>query len=247
MKIYVFITLILIQFYVSAQSHDLNDQVILVQLELNEKLLVSSYWNSYEIENKRIMLHLSDDDPLSDIESIEEDEDQLQSFDCFIPSLKLIYKDYTYFISSLCNKVKKFENSKPFQTSEKELPCSLTYSSELSRSLEKYQAIFFGPTYKKDYNTFVQKNQSKLTPINTNTGSSQNNSNNLVQNQNSNEEEEVDNPEETEDLEEEEEDKTEIAAGEMENDEEMEDEEDIEEEEDDFEDEEEDKPKKKKK
>ncbi len=241
MKVFVFFTLFIIQFYVFAQNHDLDDQVILVQLELNEKLLISSYWNSYEIENKRIMLHLSDDDPLADIESIEEDEDNVnQTSNCFIPSLKLIYKDYTYFISSLCNKIKKFENSKPFLTSDKELPCNLTYSSELSRSLEKYQAIFFGPSYKTEYSTFVQKNQSIIVP---NVGSNVNSNSNAVT-QNSADEEEENDSKELEEIEEEE--KEEVSSSEMEN--EAEEEEDIQEDEDiEEEDEEEDMPKKKKK
>lgn len=236
MKFHFLIVTFLFYLHSFAQNHDVNDQVILVQLELNEKLLVSSYWNSYEIENKRIILHLSDDDVLSDIESSEEDDENLtQSTNCFIPSLKLIYKDYTYLISSLCNKVKKFENSKPFVTSDKELPCTVTYSSELSSSLEKYQAIFFGPTYKNEYSSFAQKNSSKLL---SNVGSSV-----------SDDQEEdavVENENEDDVMEEEE--KEDIAAGEMENEsfeeeEDMEEEDDLEEE-DDFEDE---TPKKKRK
>lgn len=169
MKIFVFITLfVFINLFTYGQTHDINDQVILVQLELNEKLLVPSYWNSIEIENKRILLHLSDEDPLVDIESIEEDndEDTKNSLNCFIPNVKLIYKDYTYLLSSLCNKVKKFENIQPFVASDKELPCSLTYSNGLSREIEKYKAIFFGPSYKSEYDSFAKRNQSIIIPNN---------------------------------------------------------------------------------
>jgi hypothetical protein len=225
MKVFPLIIFIFVYFIAKTQTHDVGDQVILVQLELNEKLLIPSYWNSYEIENKRIILHLNDDDPLFDIESIEDDEDKVVN-DCFIPNLKLIYKDNTYLISSLCNKIKKFENIKPFVTGEKELPCNLTYSDELSHSLEKYQAIFFGPTYYKDFNAFAQKNSSVIQqPVN-----------NFTQSVSDEEDEnEVSNKEVQEDIEKEENELSEdieVNTGTEMNDEDEGDDEDIEEEED---------------
>ncbi len=240
MKFGVFLALLVVHFYTIAQQYDANDHVILVQLELNEKLLLPSYWNSYEIENKRIMLHLSDDEPLADIEAIEDEEDNSYTTNCFIPNLKLIYKDFTYLISSLCNKVRKFENIRPFEMGEKELPCSLTYSADLSRSLEKYQAIFFGPTYKSEYNTFVQKNSSKIAPDTIGSGTNSNLNTNKSGIEEEKEDAELEETEANEEIEE----KEEFGMGFENQEEEMDDEdEDIEEE--DLEEDEEDMPKKK--
>lgn len=142
--------------------HQVEDQVILVQLELNDKLLQSNLWNDYVLENKRIVLHLDVDQKLADIENIEEEDKKLTSYSCFIPTLKLIYKDYTYFISTLCNRVKKFKNIKPFITGTDELPTNAICTQELLQEITKYQAIFFGPTYSNEYKVFAQKNASAI-------------------------------------------------------------------------------------
>lgn len=251
MRVLFFLTIVLFvhRYYVVAQNHDIDDQVILVQLELNEKLLVSSNWNNYEIENKRIMLHLTDDDPLMDIESLDDENEPSEPANCFIPSLKLIYKDYTYLISTLCNRVKKFENIKPFVSSDKELPTSATFSSELSRALEKYQAIFFGPTYKNEYISFAQKNTPRIAPTDINSNVQNANSGstttqNLPEDDDASEDNEIEQQDD-------EEDKEEVSSGiDIETDSiDEEEEENIDEEEEDIEEdeEEEDMPKKKRK
>ncbi|MFW5658418.1 MAG: hypothetical protein ACOCZ8_00405 [Bacteroidota bacterium] len=108
-------------------------QVIFVQL--NTKLLDSSdqfHPLDGRLEGVREYLTLSETDPLYQPDALDDGDVELIEDDCFVPSHKLIYRDFTYVLSLDCNSARKFVNASEFIPGQQEVENDFVFSRELA-------------------------------------------------------------------------------------------------------------------
>ena len=127
---------------ISAQAQD-DLKVILVDLNVkNPADAGKCYGNSFD--SKRVELSLDMDDPLNTLEDFAMMEDPLEGPDCFMPELKVIFREYTYVFSMYCTAVKKYGNSAPFIPSAKALKPDVEMTESVVELLDDLRKKHFG-------------------------------------------------------------------------------------------------------
>lgn len=103
-------------------------------------------------EGTRVMLSLPAEGPLSHLNHVFYGGEVLQQADCFVPALKLVFRDVTYVVSTYCLSARKYVNTAPFQPSPVEVPNDLVFTVTLVSYLEQLQAAYFQPgDYREAY------------------------------------------------------------------------------------------------
>jgi hypothetical protein len=95
---------------------------------------------------KRVELNLEIDDPLNTLEDFALSEDPLEGPDCFMPEIKVIFREYTYIFSMYCTSVKKYGNSQPFIPSAKALRPDIEMTESVVELLDDLRKKYFGTT-----------------------------------------------------------------------------------------------------
>jgi hypothetical protein len=134
---------------------DNDGKVIVVQL--NHTALPApeaSYKAEYEI--KRVEVLLTPDNPLANVTEAGETDEKLSDGGCFIPTVKLVYDDYTYVLSTFCTSARKFKNTAPFVTGTEMLPSDFVFTDAVLGYLEQVHAQHFKPDYKEIYHALAQ-------------------------------------------------------------------------------------------
>jgi len=139
-------------------------KVILVQLDPNQNITTTNCFD-LKFEAKRTDLNLTYDDVLLNIGELALTEDEMEDAGCFMPSVKLVYKDYTYVISPFCNSSVKFQNSAPFVTSSTILPTDFVFTKSVVEYLQKLQNQYFRQDLMAVYNTQVQQYLAKINDV----------------------------------------------------------------------------------
>jgi len=129
-------------------SDDGEDKVWVVQI--NPKYQPSRedcYLPKYE--GKKVAISYSFENPLFQVGDefggsldVAMDEKLLEA-DCFIPSVKLVYREYTYVLSDYCTSVMKLKNSAPYVTSNVQLPNDFVFTESMLFNLEKIEQRYF--------------------------------------------------------------------------------------------------------
>lgn len=127
---------------VSAQD-DL--KVILVDLKVKTPADAPKCYGS-AFDAKRVELSLDIDDPLNTLEDFALSEDPLEGPDCFMPELKVIFREYTYVFSMYCTSVKKYGNSAPYIPSAKGLRPDIEMTESVVELLDQLRKKYFGST-----------------------------------------------------------------------------------------------------
>ncbi|MCB9235327.1 MAG: hypothetical protein H6581_26975 [Bacteroidia bacterium] len=133
------------------------DKVIVVDLKVPgpqeaEKCYLSVY------DKGRVELNIDIDDTLNTLPDFIFEEDPLEGPNCFMPEMKLIYKEYTYVISLYCTKVKKYKNSSAYTPSNQQIKNDLAITESVLDYLEKIRKTHFGPNAdKSNLDKFVKK------------------------------------------------------------------------------------------
>ena len=83
------------------------------------------------------------EDTINRLEDFALTEDELHSPDCFVPEIKMIFKNYTYVISMYCTTVKMFKNSAPFTPSATQLKTDFTFTESVYLYLNKLKKKHF--------------------------------------------------------------------------------------------------------
>jgi hypothetical protein len=137
-----------------AQSEEqTNDQVILVQV-LTEPPLDAYQALSVAAERSRVVFTLNDGQlllPTMLTEPVGEFQESIGSAGCFFANLKLVYRDYTYVVSTYCTDARKFENESPYQAGKRELINDLVFTEELLTYLAQVQQLHFKPDFAELY------------------------------------------------------------------------------------------------
>jgi len=110
-------------------------QCILVKLKRSPELTADNALHP-SWEEKSIKIKLPSEDWEEAFLDTEEEKDRPIS-ECFIPQIKLITERYTYIISLACGNLIAFQNSAPYQPSNRRVQSPITFTEELRYFLEK--------------------------------------------------------------------------------------------------------------
>lgn len=125
---------------VRAQS---DDRVWLVLLQVERPADVAHCYTE-RFDRGRIALSYDDTDPLADLSDYAFAEDPMIGPDCFIPELKLIYRNYTYIVSLYCTKVIKYQNAAPYTPSNRRVRSDLEMTESVYQYLDDLRREHFG-------------------------------------------------------------------------------------------------------
>jgi hypothetical protein len=71
---------------------------------------------------------------------------------CFWPDYKLIYKDFTYVISTLCTQSMKFKNIAPYTPGEQQLPSDFRFTPQVLDFIDRTVRASFNMQYTEYFN-----------------------------------------------------------------------------------------------
>lgn len=118
-------------------------KVILVDLNVKKpEDAPRCYANTFD--SKRVELSIDIDDPLNTLEDFALSEDPLEGPDCFMPELKVIFREHTYVFSMYCTSVKKYGNSAPYMPSSKALRPDVQMTESVVQLLDELRKKHFG-------------------------------------------------------------------------------------------------------
>ncbi|MCS6905523.1 MAG: hypothetical protein RML72_01785 [Bacteroidia bacterium] len=134
----------------SRTSH--SEKIYIVQLKpnsgANEKdCLLPQY------ENARVEYSFSSHDTLSFLEIFAEKELPILEADCFFPNLKIIFKNYTYVLSTYCGVIYKFKNNAPYQPSSLKLANDFIFTESLIQYFNNIEKKYFPNNFSEFYET----------------------------------------------------------------------------------------------
>lgn len=118
----------------------------LIGMQINDMKDVSLCYSTQNDLN-RIKIEYEVDDTINILEDFALSEDPMPSPDCFVPELKLIFKNYTYVVSMYCTSVVMFKNSAPYTPSPTKLKTDLEITESVYTFLNKQKKKNF-PTLK---------------------------------------------------------------------------------------------------
>ena len=137
---FVSLSLLLSAGLLSAQS---GERVYLVWLEVQRPSDVAHCYTE-RYDKQRVSLEAGVDDPLFDLSDYGFAEDEMEGPDCFIPELKLIYRNYTYIVSLYCTKVIKYQNASPFTPSNRRVRSDVVVTESIYDYLNRLRLQHFG-------------------------------------------------------------------------------------------------------
>lgn len=91
----------------------------------------------------RVKIPFTTEDTINRLEDFALTEDELNSPDCFVPEMKMIFKNYTYVISMYCTTVKMFKNSAPYTPSATQLKTDFAFTQSVYMYLNKLKKKHF--------------------------------------------------------------------------------------------------------
>ncbi|WNJ20939.1 hypothetical protein [Pontibacter sp. G13] len=94
------------------------EQAFLVLLNVTKPAdIPKCYTTQFDVD--RVKLTFSVEDTINNLPDYILFEEALPAPECFIPDLKVIYRDHTYVVSLYCSRVMKYVNASPYTPSEK--------------------------------------------------------------------------------------------------------------------------------
>ena len=119
------------------------ERVYLVWLEVQRPSDVAHCYTE-RFDKQRVALDLAVDDPMNDLADFAFGEDEMEGPDCFIPELKLIYRNHTYVVSLYCTKVIKYQNASPFTPSNRRVRSDFVMTESIYQYLSDLRLRHFG-------------------------------------------------------------------------------------------------------
>lgn len=124
-----------------AQSSE--ERVYLVWLEVQRPSDVAHCYTE-RYDKQRVALTVDVTDPLLDLADYGFAEDEMEGPDCFLPELKLIYRNHTYIVSLYCTKVIKYQNASPFTPSNRRVRSDIVMTESIYDFLNELRVEHFG-------------------------------------------------------------------------------------------------------
>lgn len=127
----------------TAKSVAINDNFMyLVGMQIKDLKEVPLCYSTQNDVGK-VKIAFETEDTINRLEDFVLMEDQIASPDCFVPEMKLIFKNYTYVISMYCTSVMMFKNSEPFTPSTTKLKSDLVFTESVYLFLFKLKKKYF--------------------------------------------------------------------------------------------------------
>lgn len=112
------------------------DTVYLALLNISQPIdIARAYLPS--LEQRRALIRFGSEDSLAQLTDFILTEEALNGPDCFLPDLKLVYREYTYVLSLYCSSVVKYRNSSPYKTSSERMRGDLVFTQGLAAYLRR--------------------------------------------------------------------------------------------------------------
>lgn len=131
------------------------DHLQLVLLEVSKPEDVAKCYTS-EFHKKEVKIPYAFEDTINNLSDFEFEEEPMEGPDCFVPDLKLVYREYTYIISLYCSKVMKFQNKAPHTPSGKRIDNDLLMTPSAFSYLQCLKKQHFG-TIELAQDSIIQK------------------------------------------------------------------------------------------
>ncbi|MEZ4772245.1 MAG: hypothetical protein R3D00_03615 [Bacteroidia bacterium] len=93
---------------------------------------------------KKVKIQYSVEDSINNLDDFIYEEDPLVGPECFIPELKLVFRDYTYIVSLHCSKIIKFANTAPHVPSSQRLKNDVIVTQSMIDYLNNLRVAYFG-------------------------------------------------------------------------------------------------------
>lgn len=93
---------------------------------------------------KKVKIEYLVEDSINNLNDFIFEEEPLVGPECFIPELKLVFRDYTYVVSLHCSKVIKFANAAPHVPSSQRLKNELIVTQSMVDYLNSLRVANFG-------------------------------------------------------------------------------------------------------
>lgn len=120
-----------------------NQKVILVNVEVDSPRDAAKAYSS-QFDKERVEIDVPYDDPFFTLEDYSFAEDALEGPDCFMPQLKLIFREDTYVFSLYCTSVVRYRNQAPFKTSSKTARSDIKVTESVLDFLQSTHKKYFG-------------------------------------------------------------------------------------------------------
>ncbi len=99
------------------------------------------YSTQYDVGKIKIPFEL--EDTINRLDEFSLLEDPLNSPECFVPEMKLIFKNYTYVLSMYCTTVKMFKNLEPYIPSANQIKPDMVFTESVYSYLYKLKRKHF--------------------------------------------------------------------------------------------------------
>lgn len=128
---------------VSGVAQNAQERVYLVWLEVQRPSDVAHCYTE-RYDRQRVALTVDYSDPLMDLADYGFAEDEMEGPDCFLPELKLIYRQHTYIVSLYCTKVIKYQNASPYTPSNRRVRSDIMMTESIYDYLNDLRVEHFG-------------------------------------------------------------------------------------------------------
>lgn len=125
----------------SAQSYREVVYVVLLDVKTPEQIAMC---HTEDFDARRARYEFGFEDPVNNLSDFSLEEDEIPAANCFVPEIKLLFKDYTYVLSMHCARAKKYQNSAPFKTSSVQLRNDLIFTESVYDCVNRLRRRFFG-------------------------------------------------------------------------------------------------------
>ncbi|MEZ4825787.1 MAG: hypothetical protein R3C61_05750 [Bacteroidia bacterium] len=100
------------------------------------------YTTRFDLKKTKILYAV--EDSINSLDDFIYEEEPLVGPECFIPELKLVFRDYTYVFSLHCSKVIKFANAAPHVPSSQRMKNDLIVTQSMIDYLNRLRVSYFG-------------------------------------------------------------------------------------------------------
>jgi hypothetical protein len=125
-----------------AQLEEL-DRMFLVQVEVDKPADIALCYTT-GFDKKRVKIDFAFEDTINYLADFIYEEDPMYGPDCFVPEMKLIFRQYTYVVSLYCTTAIKYKNAAPYTTSSVRMKNDLIFTQSVYQYLNRLKALYFG-------------------------------------------------------------------------------------------------------
>lgn len=118
------------------------DRMFLVLVEVEKPADIPLCYTT-SFDKKRVKIDFAFEDTINYLSDFIYEEEQLYGPECFVPEMKLIFRQYTYVVSLYCTAAIKYKNSAPYTTSSTRMKNDLIFTHSVYEYLGRLKTVHF--------------------------------------------------------------------------------------------------------